>query len=251
MPAYMQGIDGRLDVGQTRRATIQEAARIMGVSEGAIRKRVKRNTLHHDKEPDGRVYVYLDAGVDEGVDEVSHPDRDALISEMESRLAFLENELNIRSEEIRRRDTIIMNMTETLKALSPPVQEEAPQEPPAAPVTATEQPGRVGPQPAVEGPREPVRRRVRSWWKERFGSAMVGMLTAFAVLAANGENPLDPFHTGDEGQQARVPPTSEPAPPPEPEPSPKGSEPVPEPAPEPAPEPIPIDPAPTDPVQSR
>jgi hypothetical protein len=74
---------------------------------------------------------------------------------------------------------------------------------------------------------------------------MVGMLTAFAVLAANGENPLDPFHTGDEGQQARVLPASEPAPPPEP--APIGSEPVDT---EPAPELIPTDPVPTDPGPS-
>jgi hypothetical protein len=32
----------------------------MGVSEGAIRKRVKRNTLRHDKDEAGRIYVYLD-----------------------------------------------------------------------------------------------------------------------------------------------------------------------------------------------
>ncbi len=32
-----------------RRATIQEAARIMGVSEGAVRKRVKRGTIAHGK----------------------------------------------------------------------------------------------------------------------------------------------------------------------------------------------------------
>jgi hypothetical protein len=80
-------------VGETRRATIQEAARIMGVSEGAIRKRVKRNTLRHDKGPGGRVFVYLDAGVDDGVDEVSHPDSDALISEMRGRIEDLRAQL--------------------------------------------------------------------------------------------------------------------------------------------------------------
>jgi hypothetical protein len=159
-------------------------------------------------------------------------------------VARLENEVQFLREELARRDAIMLNMTEAMKALSPPADGVVPQEPPQAPETATEQPGRVGPQPAVEGPREPVRRRVRSWWKARFGSAMVGMLTAFAVLAANGENPLDPFHTGDEGQQARVPLASEPAPPPEPAPI------APLPEPEPAPEPTPTDPVPTGPGPS-
>ena len=53
--------------------TVQEAARILGGSEGSIRKRVKRGTLGHEKAPDGRVYVYLDAGVDVGQDEGVDP----------------------------------------------------------------------------------------------------------------------------------------------------------------------------------
>ena len=42
---------------------------------------------------------------------------------MRERLAFLERELEVRTEEIRRRDTIIMNMTEEMKALNPPARE--------------------------------------------------------------------------------------------------------------------------------
>ena len=61
-----RGVGSGLD-----RVTIQEAARRFGVSEGAVRKRVTRGTLEHDKEDDGRVYVYLDErdtrGVDDGI----------------------------------------------------------------------------------------------------------------------------------------------------------------------------------------
>ena len=52
-------------------------------------------------------------------------ERDALISEMQQRLALLERELDVRTEEIRRRDTIIMNMTEAMKALNPPAPEDS------------------------------------------------------------------------------------------------------------------------------
>jgi hypothetical protein len=58
-----------------------------------------------------------------GAEEVGTPERDALISEMQQRLALLERELDVRTEEIRRRDTIIMNMTEAMKALNPPAPE--------------------------------------------------------------------------------------------------------------------------------
>ena len=51
---------------------------------------------------------------------------------MSSRIDFLERELVARLEEIRRRDAIIMNMTEAMKALSPPEQ-EAPQKPRGSP----------------------------------------------------------------------------------------------------------------------
>jgi hypothetical protein len=58
-----------VDEGDRRgvdRLTIQEAARRLGISEGAVRKRVARDSLDNDKGEDGRVYVYLDAGVDRG-----------------------------------------------------------------------------------------------------------------------------------------------------------------------------------------
>ena len=58
-----------MDEGDRRgvdRLTIQEAARRLGISEGAVRKRVARDSLDNDKSEDGRVYVYLDAGVDRG-----------------------------------------------------------------------------------------------------------------------------------------------------------------------------------------
>ncbi len=58
-----RGVGAGLD-----RVTIQEAARRLGISEGAVRKRVTRGTLEHDKEESGRVYVYLDTEGRRGVE---------------------------------------------------------------------------------------------------------------------------------------------------------------------------------------
>src|SRR5919107_29577 len=109
---------------QHERLTIQEAAHRLGVSESAVRKRIKRGTLQREKTEDGRVLVYMEPSVP-SAEKVRTPERDALISEMQQRLALLERELDVRTEEIRRRDTIIMNMTEAMKALNSPAPEDS------------------------------------------------------------------------------------------------------------------------------
>jgi excisionase family DNA binding protein len=147
---------------QHERLTIQEAAHRLGVSESAVRKRIKRGTLKREKTEDGRVLVYIESTSAPGAEEVRTPEHDVLISEMQDRLAFLERELEVRAEEIRRRDTIIMNMTEAMKALNPPAQ-EAPSDERESPETVEEEPERAEPRPATgeaqEGPQRP-------WWRK-------------------------------------------------------------------------------------
>lgn len=100
------------------RVTIQEAARRLGVSEGAVRKRVARGTLEHDKEDDGRVYVYLPDGVDDVQDEGVDPNSSALISHLEEEISYLR-------DENRRKDEIIMQQAMTMRALSAPEEPES------------------------------------------------------------------------------------------------------------------------------
>jgi hypothetical protein len=77
---------------------------------------------------------------------------------MRERLDFLERELEVRSEEIRRRDTIIMNMTEAMKALNPPTREEPPE--------ARESPESPGPSESpTEASGEVQEARERRWWE--------------------------------------------------------------------------------------
>jgi hypothetical protein len=107
------------------RLTLRQAAARLGVSESAIRKRVERGTLPSDKGPDGRRYVYLDSGADnmsdKGADASTTHEPDALISELRThndtlreQVAYLQGvistrdqELALRAEEIRRRDTAL------------------------------------------------------------------------------------------------------------------------------------------------
>jgi hypothetical protein len=152
-----RGIDAGVD-----RVTIQEAARRLGVSEGAVRKRVKRKTLHHDKAPDGRVFVYLDDGVDGGVDEGVDPHNSALISRLEGEVEFLR-------DQVRRQQEIIAQQAVTMRQLSAPSEESA-----EAAETVEEEPERAEPrsdapspqmdtQPLQGGGLRGLRRRLLGW----------------------------------------------------------------------------------------
>jgi hypothetical protein len=142
---------------ERERVTIQEASRRLGITESAVRKRVQRRLLKHDKEPDGRLYVYLDTQ-DKDRDQVRDSSYDMLVRRLENENEFLRRELE-------RKDTILLNMTEAMKALSPPPQ-EASSEPRESPQTVEEEPERAEPNSATGGAQEGVR---RSWWRRVFG----------------------------------------------------------------------------------
>jgi hypothetical protein len=140
---------------ELERVTVQEAARRLGITESAIRKRVQRMLLEHDKEPDGRVYVYLDTR-DTHRDKVRDSSYDMLVRRLENENEFLRSELE-------RKDAIMMNMTDAMKALSPPERE--------SPLTSEDSPEYAEePHPDTEGSQEGVQRpQERSWWRRVFG----------------------------------------------------------------------------------
>jgi hypothetical protein len=133
---------------ERERVTVQEASRRLGITESAVRKRVQRRLLEHDKEADGRLYVYLDTQ-DMERDEVRDSSYDMLVRRLENENEFLRRELE-------RKDAILLNMTEAMKALSPPQEQ------------ATESPESPGPTPTDTsgGPQEGVQ---RPWWRRMFG----------------------------------------------------------------------------------
>jgi hypothetical protein len=146
-------MDGYTDLD---RVTVAEAALRLGVKEQAIRKRIQRGTLAHEKAEDGRVYVYIDAEAEDEVQGTStraDTHLEALVESLQEQNRFLR-------EELARKDAIMLNLTEAMKALSPPepglTQEKPMQEQPEAPVTPTPQPGRDRPQTEVEGAQEPA-----------------------------------------------------------------------------------------------
>jgi hypothetical protein len=152
-----------VDEGDRRgvdRLTIQEAARRLGISEGAVRKRVTRGTIGNDKDDDGRVYVYLDnrgrQGVDTGQDEGVDPNSNALISRLEGEVEFLR-------DQVRRQQEIIAQQAVTMRQLTAAES----QEPPEDAETVEEPPDRAEPRPAAPDPQEGSH---RPWWRRMLRS---------------------------------------------------------------------------------
>lgn len=50
-----------VDQTTTSRVTVQEAAKLLGITVEAVRGRTKRGTLRSERDDDGTVYVFLDA----------------------------------------------------------------------------------------------------------------------------------------------------------------------------------------------
>jgi hypothetical protein len=152
-----------------RRTTVAEAAELLGISAEAVRGRIRRGTLPVEREG-GTVYVLLDDPADyrttgdRSRTTADQPtDRtDLLIAELQDRVRSLE-------EANRENRRIIAALTQRIPEIEAPAspEHEAASGAPGSPEAATEQPGRVGPQPEVEGPQEVA--EPRSWWRRMFG----------------------------------------------------------------------------------
>jgi len=154
----------------TRRATLREASEELGVSVEAVRKRVKRGSLESDKGPDGRVYVYLDAGGD-----ASHPRPEvesseaSLVEELRRQNDYLREQLDAereaRTEERRRHDTLLAQLMQRIPELEPPAQEESAEDA----ETVEEAPEGSEPRSTAPGAHSEATGARRPWWRRVFG----------------------------------------------------------------------------------
>ena len=144
-----------------QRLTASQAAEQWGVATEAIRGRIRRETIRHER-VGGRVYVLLSE--ERPTDQAA--DQSELVEELRRTNELLREVITTRDEEIRRRDTIIMNMTEAMMALNPPSPEDS-SEARESPEPGEEQQGR-GPHshPATGGAQGGSR---RPWWRRMLG----------------------------------------------------------------------------------
>src|SRR5438270_12115797 len=105
------------------RLSVTEAAAALGVTQAAVYKRIQRGTIEHDKDSEGRVFVYLDLSdiqADKSTDaSMEESNRHELIGELRAHNEYLRREAEAWREESRRKDTIIMSLTQRIPELEP------------------------------------------------------------------------------------------------------------------------------------
>ena len=148
------------------RLTVAQAAAALGITEGAVRSRIKRGTLATAKEG-GNVFVLLVDGTSQANQTPSDDvpsDQLQLIEALQDQIRYLRQQLDAereaRTEEQRRHDTIVAQLTSKIPAI------EAPQEPTDAPETVDEAPESAEHWSATGGAQEGPR---RPWWRRVFG----------------------------------------------------------------------------------
>jgi len=142
------------------RLTVAQAADALDISQDAVRKRIARGTIPHDRDDSGRVYVYLSPSEtihktdqDTMQDDATKTVQDTYVRSLEDQVAFLRRELE-------RKDAILLNLTERIPEL------EAPSEARESPETVEEEPETEEPRTATVEAQEPIR---RPWWRRVFG----------------------------------------------------------------------------------
>jgi hypothetical protein len=145
------------------RVSVPQAADHLGTTVDALRKRVQRGTIPHERDRDGRVWIMLDTGrprqdTDQDTDR-PQSEPDALISEMRGRIEDLREQLEAERQAHAEARRLLMAALER----SPP-QLEAPHEASEAAETVEEG---TEPRPATGGAQEGAR---RPWWRRVFGS---------------------------------------------------------------------------------
>ena len=133
-----------------RRYTVADAAEALGISQAAVRARIHRGTLKTERD-DGTVYVWVDA---EQYAEQHANDVPGVVEVLREQNGDLREQIEFLRDELRRKDTIIMAMTQRIPELeAPQSREDAPE--------STAEPG--------QGVAEPQPEHL-SWWRRMFQS---------------------------------------------------------------------------------
>ncbi len=157
--------EGRTDEPQTdQRLTVAQAATALGITEGAVRSRIKRGTLRTTKES-GAVFVLLGGGTaptNPGVP----GDQSELVEALREQIADLREQLAEANAANRENRRIIAGLTSRIPEL-----QAAPSEAPGGPETAAEASEGAGPRSATGEAQEGTERpqAPRSLWSRMFG----------------------------------------------------------------------------------
>jgi chromosome segregation ATPase len=111
-----------VDESQNIRVSVEEAATLLGIEKGSVKKRIQRGKLRSEKDTSGTIWVYVDRSetVQDKSAGQSQTARDELVAELRRTNELLREVITTRDEEIRRRDVIISQLTSRIPELEPP-----------------------------------------------------------------------------------------------------------------------------------
>lgn len=154
------------DLDGLERLTIADAAKLLGVTEAAIRQRVRRGTMQFEKS-EGRTYVYVTPSETRrgGVENESRDMlRNPLVESLEDQVQYLRSQLDEErrgSAELRR---LLAGAMERIPEIEAP--RDAPPEARDSDLTASEEPG--GTRRGHPVSQEPETQEERRSWLYRF-----------------------------------------------------------------------------------
>jgi hypothetical protein len=155
------------------KVSVYEAANALGVTVDAIRKRIQRGTIPHQRDEAGRVWVLLDEASsrqdaanstvpDDGEYAYRPEDRDELVGSLKDQVEYLRQVIETRDLELQRKDSIIAALTQRIPELEPP-REPAQEEPRGSPETLSYGAGKGDMHPDEEGTQDP-----HPWYRRFF-----------------------------------------------------------------------------------
>ena len=157
-----------------RRVTVAQAAELLGLSEDAVRSRLKRGTLSKEKDADGTVFVVVNGDrpatngdrpeTDQTTDQSALALMQAHLDSLGEQLTYIRDQLDQEREANRENRRIIAGLVQRVPELEAP----AAQEPREAPQLVAEEPEGAEPRPATEEAQEDAQPR-SSWWRRWFG----------------------------------------------------------------------------------
>lgn len=159
-----------MDESGTKRVTVEEAARLLGIEKQSVKKRVQRGKLRSERDARGTVYVWVDVSetVRDASEDRSGTERGELVEELRRQNDYLRGQLDVRAQEIERRDVIISQLTQATSNLTDRLRELEPaREGHEEAETVEEAPEEAEPRSGTTGPQEAAQ---RPWWRRVFGS---------------------------------------------------------------------------------
>src|ERR671912_2818195 len=111
--------------------SVAQAANRLGISQDAVRKRIARGTIRHEKDYEGRIFVYLDtlfereSKTDQGNGQGAES-KTVLDDDQDKYTRSLEDQIDFLRRELERKDTIIMSLSQRIPELegSPELRED-------------------------------------------------------------------------------------------------------------------------------